>query len=128
MNAEDYFNNGKVYVWKETFAVIKSKKINRHAFANIVDKNEITVVIDESKVVKNEVMSIEKGWKLLTFDMMLPFELVGFIANISRALADKKIPIFLVSAYSTDHILIKEKDLPKAKKCLQKLGFIINEK
>jgi hypothetical protein len=35
-----YFKNGKVYVWKETFVIIKSKKSYPNAFANIIDKNE----------------------------------------------------------------------------------------
>jgi len=40
MDLENYFKNGKVYVWKETFAIIKSKKPYPNAFANIIDKNE----------------------------------------------------------------------------------------
>ncbi|MCK4310334.1 MAG: ACT domain-containing protein, partial [Methanomicrobia archaeon] len=58
----------------------------------------------------------------------LPFELVGFLAKISKVLADEKISIFAISAYSTDHILVKEKDLAKAIKKLENLGFIIEEK
>lgn len=40
MDLENYFKNGKVYVWKETFVIIKSKKSYPNAFANIIDKNE----------------------------------------------------------------------------------------
>jgi len=40
MNLENYFKIGKVYVWEETFAIIKSKKLYPNAFANIIDKNE----------------------------------------------------------------------------------------
>lgn len=128
MKAEDYFKNGKVYTWKETFAVIKSKKENTDAFANIIDKNEITVIINQSKYDAKDVIKIEKDWKILTFDMVLPFGLVGFLAKVSKALADENISIFAISAYSTDHILIKEKDLEKAKKKLEKLGFIVEER
>jgi len=128
MELQDYFKNGKVYVWKETFAVIKSKKTYSDAFANIIDKNEITIIIDQSKYNENDVIEIEKDWKILTFDMVLPFGLVGFLAKVSQALVDEKISIFAISAYSTDHILVKEKDLAKAIKKLENLGCIVEEK
>ena len=128
MESEDYFKNGKVCVWKETFAVVKSKRPLPNAFAVIQDKNEITVIIDQSKINNKDVIEIEKDWKIFTFDMILPFELVGFLAKISKVLADEKISIFAISAYSTDHILVKEKDLAKAIKKLENLGCIIEEK
>ena len=45
MDLENYFRNGKVYIWKESFAIIKSKKPFVNAFANIVDKNETIVIV-----------------------------------------------------------------------------------
>ncbi len=74
------------------------------------------------------IIEIEKGWKILTFDMVLPFWLVGFLAKVSKVLADEKIPIFAISAYSTDHILVKEKDLARAGEKLKELGCIVEEK
>jgi len=123
-----FFKNSKVYVWKETFAIIKAKKLYLNAFANIIDKNETTVIIEQSKYNEENVIDIEKDWKILTFDMVLPFGLVGFLAKVSKVLADEKIPIFTISAYSTDHILVKEKDLIRAKEKLKELGCILEEK
>jgi hypothetical protein len=57
--------------------------------------------------------------------MVLPFSLVGFIAKVSKALADEKISIFTISAYSTDHILVKKKDLVKAIKKIEGLGCVV---
>ena len=125
---KNYFNNGKVYIWKETFAIIKAKKLYPNAFANIVDKNETTVIIEQSKYNDEDVIEIERDWKILTFDMVLPFGLVGFLAKVSKVLADEKIPIFAVSAYSTDHILVKEEDLAIAKEKLKELGCVVEEK
>ena len=128
MHLENYFKNGKVYVWKETFAIIKSKKVYPNAFANIIDKNETTVIIEQSKYNNEDVIEIEKNWKILTFDMVLPFGLVGFLAKVSKVLVDEKIPIFAISAYSTDHILVKEKNLKRAKEKLKEIGCIVEEK
>ena len=125
---KNYFKNGKVYVWKETFAIIKAKKSNPNAFANINTKNETTVIIEQSKYDEDDIIEIEKDLKILTFDMVLPFGLVGFLAKVSKVLADEKIPIFAISAYSTDHILVKEKDLIRAEEKLKELGCIVEEK
>jgi len=85
MNLENYFKNGKVYVWKEAFAIIKSKKPYPNAFANIIDKNETTVIIEQSKYNNENIIEIEKGWKILTFDMVSPLGLVGFLAKVSKS-------------------------------------------
>ncbi|MFH0874866.1 MAG: ACT domain-containing protein [archaeon] len=125
LKPEQFLNNGKVFIWKEVFAVIKSKRFYPDAYANIRDKNELTVIIDQKKYDEKEVIEIEKDWRLLTFDMVLPFELVGFMAAVSTVLADAKVSIFAVSGYSTDHILVKNKDLTKASKVLEKLGCVV---
>jgi hypothetical protein len=128
MDLKDYFKNGKVYIWKETFTIVKSKKSYINAFANIIDKNETTVIIEQSKFNDEDIIEIEKDWKILTFNMVLPFELVGFLAKVSQVLADEEIPIFAISAYSTDHILVKEKDLVRAGEKLKELGCIFEER
>ncbi len=55
--------------------------------------------------------------------MNLPFELVGFISTIASALAKEKISIFVISAFSTDHLLVKDRDLEDTINVLTKLGF-----
>src|SRR3989344_5264898 len=114
---------GKVIVWNEDFAVVKSKKIDNNSFAIIQYNNEITNVIDQNKINKDNVIEAEKDWKLLTFDMILDFNIVGFISKISKVLADEGISIFVISSYSTDHILVKRKDLESTIRCLEDSGF-----
>jgi hypothetical protein len=86
------------------------------------------VIVEQSKHNDEDVIEIEKDWKILTFDTVLPSGLVGFLAKVSKVLADEKIPIFAVSAYSTDHILVKEKDLARAEEKLKELGCVVEEK
>jgi len=113
------------YVWGGVFAIAKTKKIIDGAFAVIQDKNEITVIFEESKIGENKsnIIEVENGYKIITFDMVLPFGLVGFLAKISRALAEANISIFAISAFSTDHILVKQNDLLKTIEKLQEIGF-----
>ncbi|MBI2548318.1 ACT domain-containing protein [Candidatus Woesearchaeota archaeon] len=133
MDVEAYFKNGKVYVWKETFVIVKSKTTSPDAFVNIVDKNETTVIIDQLQCNKNQFLqknaiAIEKNWRMLTFAMVLPFELIGFVATVSTALAQEKIPIMVISAYSTDHLMVKKSNLTRAIKTLEKLGCTVEKK
>lgn len=125
MKTKDIFKKGKVYVWKEKFAVVNAKRSMPGAFAVIKDKAETTVVIQQSKVVKKDVIKIEQGWRVITFDMILPFSLVGFMAIVSKALADKGISIYAISAYSTDHVLVKETKIVEAVKALRALGCVV---
>ena len=127
MKLEDYFKNGRFYIWKEVFVIAKAKQSLHDAFAVIQDKNEITIVIDQVKFFDeaniSNIIETEKNWRLITFDMILPFGLIGFLAKVSEILAGKNISIFVISAYSTDHILVKEKDLEKTINQLENLGL-----
>lgn len=127
---EDYFNNGEVYVWKETFAVAKAKKPLPDAMVTIQDKNEITVVIDQEKLEahKDDLIEIDKDWKIITFDMLLPLDMVGWIAKVSEILAEEGISILILSAYSTDHVLVQTADLEKAVNKLKSMGCRISER
>lgn len=127
MEPKDFLRNCKVFIWKGNFAVIKSKRTYPGAFANIIDKKETTVIIGQSKYDEKDVIGIEKDWKILTFDIVLPFNLVGFLTDVSKAMAEEKIPLFAISAYSTDHVLVKKKDLLKARKRLENFGCIFEE-
>ena len=122
MKLSEFIKQCRFYIWKESFAIVKAKHTCPDAFANIIDKNEITLVIEQRKINQKDVIAIAKNWKILTFDMVLPLGLVGFLATVLKTLADEGISIYVISAYSTDHILIRGKDVAKAKEVLKKLG------
>ncbi len=86
------------------------------------DQFEITLLLDEIDFgkIRNtlENAKIEKAFRLLTFDIELDFNIVGFIAEISRILSKAGISIIALSSFSRDHILIKQENLAKALKVL----------
>ena len=61
-------------------AKVKAKEIIDGAFVVIQNKNEITVIIEESKINedKSKIIEAENGYKIITFDTVLLFGLVGF--------------------------------------------------
>lgn len=128
MEQNKHFKGMKAYIWSETFAIIKAKNIYRKAFANIADKNEVTVIAELSSVDAEDIIEADNGWKIITFDAVLPFTLVGFLAKVSTALAAAGISIFAISAYSRDHILVKADKIDLAVQKLEHLGFIFDAK
>jgi hypothetical protein len=86
------------------------------------DQFEITLLLDEIDFgkIRNEIPNakIESGFRLLTFDIVLDFKTVGFLAEITKILAEADVSIIALSAFSRDHILVKQENLAKALKAL----------
>ena len=90
-------------------------------FAVIKDQNEVTVVAKEGFV--SQPISVEGFFRRITFDVALPYDLIGFAAHVSTLLANQNVPILVYSAYSTDHLFVKEQDLARAVEALEKDGM-----
>ena len=112
----------RVKVHGETFAVAKVDRIPENFFA-IVNYSGLTAVVPENELEKLERLECERNFRLLTFEAELPFDLVGFMARVSAALAEKGISILVFSSYSTDHVLVRDRDLDQALNALREIGF-----
>jgi hypothetical protein len=115
-----------VHVREEIYAVARTSEALPGSFAVIDDGNEITVVVERSRLREENVLQIETDWRLLTFDVVLSFETIGFLAKVSGALADAKVPILIFSSFSTDHLLVREKNLTATLAKLREMGFVID--
>lgn len=86
------------------------------------DKWEVTLLLDEVDfgTIRHAIRDAktEGNFRLLSFDVELDFNVVGFLAEVARILAEAEISIVALSAFSRDHLLIKQSDLPKALKAL----------
>jgi len=73
------------------------------------DKWEVTMLIDEIdfKTVHYAIRNAKTqgNFRLLSFDVELNFETVGFLAKISKILAEANVSIVALSAFSRDHLL-----------------------
>lgn len=86
------------------------------------DDFEVTLVVDDQDLAAMTPgllnAKVERGYRLLTFDIVLELSVVGFMAEISRILADAGVSILPISSFSRDHILIRQSDLPAGLKAL----------
>ncbi len=111
-----------IKVSQDRFAVVNVKSIpEADFFAAVRDFEEITLFLKESELEKINPLKAEKGFRLITFETVMSFDTVGFIAKVSSALAQSNIPVLVLSSYSTDHILVREKDLEKAVEVLKRV-------
>jgi hypothetical protein len=76
------------------------------------DKEEITLILTEEawrKLAPRFPGAVaQEGRRLIRFDTVLDFSVVGFIAEISSALAEADISILSISTYRTDAVLVHE--------------------
>ena len=92
----------------------------------IVDKDELTLLIpqeawaDFQHRLPGAVLS-PIIYRLITVDVELEPTLVGFMAHISRALADVSVSILAFAAYSRDHFFVSEAQFDLALSTFEKL-------
>ncbi|KAF8938156.1 hypothetical protein BGZ58_001480 [Dissophora ornata] len=94
---------------------------------------EISLVIshnygdtEENQLVPNGEHKISPGWRCFKVCGPLDFSEVGIMANLSGALAEHKISVFVVSTYDTDYILVKEDKAMEARKVWQDIGHTVD--
>jgi hypothetical protein len=116
-----------VIVHDGRFAYLKVKEpvLGDH-FLVSQDKDEVTVVTEEKNVQDLKFEKDEKWYKLLEFKITKPFLCVGFLATISKTIAEKGMNILLVSTFSKDYALVREKNLEQALTALRERGFSIS--
>ncbi len=142
MNAQELLKQTRVEVSSETYFLVS---VRREAWLRLLespelsprmtapfmilsDKYEVTLMLDEVDfgTCRHALRDakVEGGFRMLTFDIVLDFNVIGFLAFVSKVLADADISIIALSAFSRDHILIKQNDLAKA---LKVLGEFVEE-
>lgn len=69
---------------------------------------------------------LDGGWRLLTVRGPLEFTLTGIMASLAGSLAAAGVPLFAVSTFDTDHILVKQTDLDRAVLALREAGHEVH--
>jgi hypothetical protein len=73
--------------------------------------DEVTVVgpeqIFDDPAWADAAEQIDAGWRRVTFPGPLPWELVGFLADVAGRLAAAQIPFTSMSGFTTDHVLVR---------------------
>lgn len=91
-------------------------------FMLLRDGHEVTLLLDETdwRTMRHAARDarVEADFRLLTFDIELEWKTVGFLARVTGILADAGISCGALSAFSRDHLLVKQDDLGRALRVL----------
>ncbi len=67
---------------------------------------ELSVVCPEDNIPSGA--RVEVGWRCFRVGGTLEFSLVGILASLVSPLADAGIPVFAISTFNTDYLLVRE--------------------
>lgn len=131
-NAGDLLRRARVEVAPETFVLVGLRQRDwlrlteeaemgpgrQSSFMMLRDAHEVTLLLTEEDWRPMRHLArdarIESGFRLVTLDIELNWDVVGFMARVASLLADARISCGFVSAFSRDHLLIKQPDLARA--------------
>jgi hypothetical protein len=85
-------------------------------------EHEVSVVCRDHDVPEGE--SVDRGFTVLEVMGPLDFSLTGVIASLVAPLADAGVPIFLISTFESDYVLVRSSDLGRAADVLEDAGHV----
>jgi hypothetical protein len=91
-------------------------------FMLLRDAHEVTLLLDESdwRTLRHAAREarVEGGFRLVTLDVELEWDVVGYLARVTEILGRAGISVGALSAFSRDHLLIKQDELGTALRVL----------
>jgi uncharacterized protein len=109
----------------EADAEIPEPALRSPFFAATRTDEELSLVLPDSVKIKSD--RSDPGWACFKVQGPLEFGLVGVLAGISSALAEAGVPIFALSTFDTDYILVKREQVRVAREALISKGYDISE-
>jgi uncharacterized protein len=94
-------------------------------FCVVRTRDEISIVCSEDVCSPGRLpdgVSGEWGWLALQLEGPFPFSMTGVLASFVQPLADAQVPVFAISTFDTDYVLIKRDDLERAVSALHAAG------
>jgi hypothetical protein len=135
-DAAELLRRARVEVAPETFALVglrledwqrllENPELSPRAESNFMllrDPFEVTLLLEDTdwRAMRHAARDarVEAGFRLVTLDVELPWNVVGFLAHVTQILAGEGIAVGALSAFTRDHLLIKQDDLGKALRVL----------
>ena len=94
----------------------------RGEFISISRTPDELSIVSSDDAIPGDVTS-ERGWRCLAVAGPIPFEVTGVAARLTAPLAAAAIPLFLVSTFDTDYLLVKQELFERATAVLREAGW-----
>jgi hypothetical protein len=76
--------------------------------------HELSLVCPEDDLPPALDRDVDRPWRAFALDGPLPLESLGVIASVASPLAEAGVPVFVLSTFDTDLVLVRERDLARA--------------
>ncbi len=78
--------------------------------------DELSIVCPEDRVAPPDRAGVvvEGGWIALMLEGPFPFAMTGVLASFIQPLAEAEIPVFAISSFDTDYVLIRGENRQQA--------------
>ena len=99
--------------------------LEREFFCVVHTRDELSIVCTEDVCPADRLPDgavAERGWLALKLEGPFPFSMTGVLASFLQPLAEARIPIFAISTFDTDYVLIKRENLEQAVAALGAAG------
>lgn len=96
----------------------------RPLHAVVRTEDELSVTTSDHLV--PEGVEVERGWRALAVRGPLNFGMTGVLASLAAPLAAAEVPIFVVSTFDTDWVLIGQQHLASALDVLVAEGHVVH--
>jgi hypothetical protein len=135
-DAAELLRSARVEVAPETYVLVgmrhddwrrllENPELSPRAQSNFMllrDPVEVTLLLEESdwRAMRHAARDarVESGFRLVTLGVELGWDVVGFLAYVTGILAAAGVAVGALSAFSRDHLLIKQDDLGCALRAL----------
>jgi hypothetical protein len=115
---------GEFSVWRLA-ADAEIPEVDPSSFLSVTrTEKELSVVSSTTEVAQGA--RAESGWRCLRVEGPLPFAMTGVLAALSAPLAEAGIPIFVISTFDTDYLLVKSADLERACSALRDASHTVD--
>lgn len=92
-------------------------------FSFMSKTDEELSLVCPSDAVPEQTVAREDGWRAFRLESPLDFSLTAVLAPIASILGDAHVPIFAVSTFNTDYVLVRSTDFERALSLLSDAGY-----
>jgi hypothetical protein len=122
----------QLYALDELYAIVRlepdadvpSWARTGHFWSITRSDSELSVVCRQDDVPPGT--SAERGWCALEVAGPIDFSLTGVVASLVTPLAEAEVPLFLLSTFETDYLLVRERDLQRSVDALTSAGHSVD--
>jgi hypothetical protein len=99
--------------------------VDRRGFSCVTRTPDSLTIVCAQQLIPEDVPS-DRDWRCFEVQGPLDLSLTGILASLTAPLARVGVPVFAISSYETDYILVKVARLTEARRALEGAGFVVD--